>query len=903
MRPVRFATSLSIASLLATVPATTLATAPEGAGVQDAGTGAAPVTPPEAPATPPAAPATPPATPAAAPIVPTVTPADAAKPTDAQRAVVEERLSRALAARARIVLQREVVFLGILRNSKDLMREAVDRAPDNPFILRLAIDLASVLEEGDADSAAWLSEGLARLSRMEPDDEVLRLRRLLDAIERRQTAEARIEASRSLLTPEAIDRIGNRVAARIAFDLAMLLRRTGDNKGFEEHVLLALDLDPFFPEAAEIAAGYFRMSAPSVIDEVRALRGAMLANPMQESIALGLAELCMKHGAYQVAVSILEIEVRLHEARGVDADYDAMLTDLCLALWGAGRPDVAFILSSQRQSQLDRVLHQEIERQGMTMTLEERAKAHLPASPQFATAIAAMAVAESPKTAEVAVGNAAFAFEAQIDQLGKRKDPAKSTPAEDAAAKELVAELALESAMVQLWLGGKLDKAQAMLSRAAEFGPLSEGARARFDGWIALRQKDAAKAKTLLAPLAAGDLAAKLGLALAHEELAEKKDAARLLLEVARATPETAMGLWARARLWSLVGGKPVIMPDAAAIEEAAELPAGFAKVMRDGGNSMLLRVIPRQNEATAWDQLIFDIELINRSAWPLAVGPDGPIKDTSTVSASIHVPGEMPFPPQIVLVPIDRQFLIPPGETLRIPVDLSVTDASASLREDALSGAFVSLHAIINWRTTLTGFEPTQLGVEVESSVVHVSGERITREWVERALAQLRDRTQVPDPEYIALLSGALVRRTASPGLVPEDAAKALEGAGAVLADAALRLWPEARAWLIFACPKGKRVEEGKQAQDLLEVVAAGGVETAAAVPELEALDAVLRGDETPVVRKSWIAVRARRPEDPVIAASLESAHGDVRTFAADCKQWMIEARDERAKQLNLKK
>ena len=39
------------------------------------------------------------------------------------------------------------------------------------------------------------------------------------------------------------------------------------------------------------------------------------------------------------------------------------------------------------------------------------------------------------------------------------------------------------------------------------------------------------------------------------------------------------------------------------------------------------------------------------------------------------------------------------------------------------------------------------------------------------------------------------------------------------------------------------------------------------------------------------------------MIAASLDSVHGDVRTFAADCKQWMIEARDERAKQLNLKK
>jgi len=813
------------------------------------------------------------------------------EPSPEARALVRDRLARSLAARARIVLQREIVFLGILRNSSVLMDQALALSPDNPFIWRLAIDLAAVLEDGDPGASRRLSEGLSKVTALEPEDEVLRLRRLLDAIARRQTAEGRIEASNSLLTPEAVGKVGPRVAARIAFDLALLLRRTGDNAGFEEYLLRALDLDPYFPEATEVAAGYFRVHAPSPLDEIRALRSAALANPTREGPALSFAERCLQQGAYAAAASMLDVAVRMQEARGVDENYDGMIADFLVALWGIDQGEYGLAFAQRRQDRLDYLLQKEIEKQGMAMTPDEREKIHLPVSPVLATTVAAISNGIGRPRAEITVSNAAFAFKTVLDQMAKRGAP-----------KDDMATVALQSAFVQLWLGGPVDKAQELMSRAADGGPLTDSARARFDGWIALRQGDAARAKTLLEPVAEADPPAKLGLALAHEALGEKRDAARRMLEVARATPANAMGLWARARLFAMLGKTAEVMPGAREIESAATLPPAFVKLVRDGGTSMLLRVIPRQTRVRPWDQVLFDVELTNRSAWPLSVGPDGPIKDSVALSASIHVPGEIPAVPQIVIAPIDRQFVIEAGGVLRVPVDLSITDASVNLRDDALSGAFISLHSIINWRTTATGFEPSQIGVEVESPVVHVEGERVTREWVERSIDRLRDTTQAPDPEIIALLSAALVRKTTAPAMLPEDAAKALEGVGPLLADAAARLWPEARAWLVFACPKGKRIEQGKEAQDLLDVVAAGGVELAAAVPELEPLDAVLRADEHPLVRISWIAVRSRRPEDPVLVSALGAKDELTRSYAEDCKQWMIEARDERAKQLNLK-
>ena len=210
MRPVRIAASFSVASTLLVAPAW---------GQEQGAAAAAQV----------------------APDVATV------PPTEAQRALISDRLARSLAARARIVLQREIVFLGVLNNSKKLMQMALALEPENPHIWRLAVALAAVLEDGDPDAAVLLSQGLAKLNRLEPDDEVLRLRRVLDTVNQRQTVEARVDALQAMLTEKAIGTLGADAAARVAFDQALLLRRTGDSAGFERNLILALDLDPTSP--------------------------------------------------------------------------------------------------------------------------------------------------------------------------------------------------------------------------------------------------------------------------------------------------------------------------------------------------------------------------------------------------------------------------------------------------------------------------------------------------------------------------------------------------------------------------------------------------------------------------------------------------------------------------------
>jgi len=829
----------------------------------------------------------------AAPAAVQATPAPT--PSAAQVALYRERLSRSFAQRARNLLQGSQIYLGMLESSKALLGLSTELAPDNPFIWRLALDLATTMEDGDPAAAELASTALRRLNQLDPDNELVRLRVLLDAIEKRQTAEARIEAYRSLLEPDAIARIGNVVASRIAFDHAVLLRRTGDLEGFERELLRAIDLDPAFPDAIELAAGYFRMRAPTRAIEAQALRMAVIANPLRTPAALGLASLCLESGAYSVAADILKIEAKVLDAPRPDPVLDAVLTDLCVALWGAGRTAEAFEAIALRQQSLDQTLLDELDRQNAVLSPAERNEIRMPIAPSLGTAVAAMANSLGGADAAIGVKNAAVSYQTTIEGIERLGREATSDEARENAEKQAAAQR-LEGAWSLLWLNGDLPQAKRWIAEAVDRAPISDDAKARFDGMIAFREGKTAEARTLLEPIAERDLAGGVGLAMVLEAEGDLRGAGRRYLAAARKSPQSAMGVWSRDRLWKLLGQQPSVIEGAEEVAAAAALPPAFLELMRDGSRKVLVRVRPRALELRPWDPLLFDIELVNLSDWSLAISREGPIADTMTINASVTVPGRTPGPPPFALVALDRSLTIPARGTIVIPVDASLTDASATLRDDPISGAFLSLQGIMNWRTTATGLEAGPLGSEGDSPLVHVQGEVLTAEWVKDRLAALADPAQLPDPETIAMLAHAHRKVDRDPTDVLPGVAEALAGSGTVLADAARRLWPEARAWLVYAAPHGRGV-----AND----AASGEADNAAnegVVPGLEPLMQALSEDSEFFPRLAWISVRSLRPEDAVLAQTLELKDERLASFAKSCRAWLIDLQEERRRELNLR-
>jgi hypothetical protein len=317
---------------------------------------------------------------------------------------------------------------------------------------------------------------------------------------------------------------------------------------------------------------------------------------------------------------------------------------------------------------------------------------------------------------------------------------------------------------------------------------------------------------------------------------------------------------------------------------------------MRDGSRKVLVRVRPRALEMRPWDPLLFDIELVNLSDWSLAISREGPIADTMTINASVTVPGRTPGPPPFALIALDRSLTLPARGAIVIPVDASLTDASATLRDDPISGAFLTLQGIMNWRTTATGLEAGPLGSEGDSPLVHVQGEVLTAEWVKDRLAALADPTQVPDPETIAMLAHAHRKVDRDPNEVLPGVAEALAGSGTTLADAARRLWPEARAWLVYAVPHGRGVADAAASGE------ADGAASEGVVPGLEPLMQALSEDTEFLPRLAWISVRSLRPEDAVLSQTLEFKDERLASFAKSCRAWLIDLQEERRRELNLR-
>jgi hypothetical protein len=835
--------------------------------------------------------------------------ADAANPDrandalEAQRAVYGERLSRVLTQRARNLLQRDQVYLGMLESAATLMRLSTELAPESPQIWRIALDLATTMEDGDADAAAFASLALRKLASLDPANEVVRLRALLDVIDRRQTAEERIEAYQRLLASDALAVVGAPVASRVAFDLALLLRRTGDIDGFERELLRSIDLDPSFPDATELAAGYFRMRAPTPAIEAQALRLALMANPVRTPAALALASLCLEQGAYSVAADILGVGADVLDMPKPDPVLDGVLTDLAIALWGAERIDEAFDRFALRQQALDRMLLSEVDRQNMLLSIEERTSIQMPVAPSFATVYAALTNSIGRADADIALKNMQVSYETQMTSIKQREERAETSDEERARARVELAAVKLQAAWALLWLGEDAAQAERWIGEASSQAELSDDARARFDGMLAFRRGAFADARTLLEPIAARDVAAGIGLAMTLEAMGDTRGAARQHLTIARSAPATAMGVWARDRLWRILGTTPTVFDGAEEVTRAATLPAEFLELMRNGSRKLLLRVRPHATSVRPWDPLLFDIEIVNMSAWPLAISQEGPIADTITVSAAVNVPGRAPAIPPLSLVAIDRSLVIPPRASVVIPVDVSLTDASLPLRDDPLNGAFVSVHGILNWRTTERGLEAGPLGSEGESALVHVRGESVTAEWIAQKLAELAEPSRMPDPEVIAMLAHTHRKVVREPDEFEPEVQQALAGSGQLLADAVERMSQEARAWLIFAAPHAPVVDSSTASS------AAGSAELEAKlallkapVPELEPMMRVLSEDEDYLPQLSWIAVRVLRPEDESLTKALASTDPRIARFAALQRSWLVDVQEERRRELNLR-
>jgi tetratricopeptide (TPR) repeat protein len=748
------------------------------------------------------------------------------------------RLADELARNAVHLLYGRALTVEGLEAAGLLLDEAVALDRDNAELWRLRLDVAALAERDDDRRRA-----LAHLVRLDPADEVVRLKWLNLEIDKQQTVEVRVAEYRRLLAPERRAELGAAVASRLAFDLALLERRRGDSQAFARWLAEAVSLDSTNREAAALAAGFFRMNVNDPFAEAELLVALLLADPMDRTAQTTLAAHLLEHGAYTAAERLYLIAVRSH--RAARADVADLMADLALTQWARGDAAGALVTIHERQREVDTQFRMRLLRDRPELTPLERARYSAPISPVLATVRAAIYVRTGHEQAGQFVRRAIETYETQIAALGE----------EDEADAGRIARLHLEAAWVMLWLGGDTERATEYVERAGRYRPLSDAAVARFNGWASLRRGEFETALELLRPHGRHDSAAGLGVATVLLELGQRRAAAQELLAIARSRPGSLIGVWAADVLLELLGQRVPLSREAAEMERlVSAVPAVIDRFAEQPTTAVSIRLLPSKTVFSAYEPLLVHLEIANHAPFPLAIGRDGPISSQLVIQPRAQlagVPPIGPIPPHVV--DIGRRLRLMPRERLIVPVDLRWTRLGLVMDRSPLPGAIIRAKATLNATTSPAGTVMAGLmGSEFETAPLRVDGARMSLSWLEEALEQTLHAGPFPDLSRVALLS-----HIAATPLTPQTQPlhrQVIRDALAALVEVFPRLDGVSQAWLLVTMPQSQN---------------------------LEPIIAMARRTQNRHVHLAYIVFHATGTEDPMFDAAMRGGDATLRRLA----------------------
>lgn len=746
----------------------------------------------------------------------------------------DKALAALLARRANQIVSVDPLTAAAIDVARHLYDLAMELDPLDTELRRNALNLAR-LSDDDAARRRLVESMVAA----EPEDDVLRLERINDVLERYQTAESLSAAYDRLLEPATVSSLGSAVGSRIALDAAILRQRMEDPLGFADRLSQASALDPSNKAAAATAAGYFRMRIDDPFAQGELLVNLLLADPTDVVSQAAVARHLLEHGAYRGAARLHRLVAEtFRTARRFPPDD--LVADLALSQWASGDALAARTTIRTRQLELNALARARAAQERPDMSIEERGAVTTPLSLLLATVQMAMrdVAGEEPDVERLRL------LRQQLENSTRLPEPPSA---------EARAEATLELAWLMLWLGRDAEAATALLQQAEALQPLNDAAKARFAGWIALRRGDAASAIEQLTPLAESDLAAAAGLGLALHAAQDDMGAMRHLASVAARSPGSVLGVWARRRLESIMAA-PVAPSDlAAALERLAmSIPTVIDRLPTEPGRIVSLRIEPVETHILSYEPVRARITLTNTAPFALGIGADAPIKPTLIIEPRLFVAGANLPDPSPVIVEVSRRLRLAPRESISFVVDLSQTSLGDALAGLAIQGAGVELRATLNYMLLENNaIAPGILGVTARPAPLRVEGVRITPEWLDDALASIAEPDSPQDVVRMALLAECV----ASPFARTNDAVTArADRIVEELAKSFVKLDSTAQAWVLGVLPRGDRLETVRQ---------------------------VARGVDNDLVRIAYLFSNVTRRDDPMLEAALRSDKPRQRAFA----------------------
>ena len=790
------------------------------------------------------------------------------------------RLAASFDAISSELLSRPGILAPQLELAFGLALVATELDPDSALAWRRLLEISTALEGDVPDGAKIRRQAIEKLVKLEPGDDVMRLRLLLDRIEGRPTAQERVAAYQTLLEPENLSRLGPEAGARIAFDLALLQQRIGDMNAFALRIAQAVQLDPSFPQAADMAAGLFRSVTPTPIDEAELLAIAYTASPGDAVIARSLADLVLASGAYVHADDLFDLVGLLYPS--TSPIQDTLTADRMLALWGDRRNQDARDLAERSiRSRRNRVKQQLI-REGVDQADVEQLK--VPPAAGISLVLAVIESRDGDRTQRDAAVSTLFdSYRFDLDEIERRTklieenpdldDDQRSNMLESVA--KLQAGIFADQAWARAWFGwtpassstDDLDDGgqQARLSLddllkgALRGDAIDEDQEKVIRGWAAMERKDFDQARALLAPGTESSPYAEAGIALLDEAEGSRKEAARRYLKVYNARPGTLVGLWCRSRLEAILDSKVPVTEQGELMGDMlkAILPDAVGRVVRDPRHGVLsITVEPKSLRTTAFEPMILDIKVTNVSSLKLAIGPDSPIAPTLAIVPDVVDIVDLPSVPTIdrqsqpLIVAMNQKFALDPQETMEVSIDLTSTRLAHDFTMGSVFGGSFKMRAVVNYEATASGnIDAGQFGREGLSPVFRIDGLDPLRgggSRLESIVEEMRGANTVSDAKDIAAMLQLVVQPPNRKAFLSEDVFRF------ATIDACLALPPLARAWAMSLVLPGsgntirlvdRLVADGTRPSMALALSRFSGTPTAnAIVAGLESEDPLIR-------------------------------------------------------------
>ncbi len=498
----------------------------------------------------------------------------------------------------------------------ELIAGARSLIPPDSELIRLEIEARAAGMQDDR-----VLELTRELLRVEPDDQVAQLRLAIATVQRRQSAEGRLEAYEQILGARGAS-FDKAVRSSLAVDAALLAREWGSERLFIDYLLMATSLDRSNKEAAVLFASHFLAASSDPLERADLLTNVVLSDPLDPEALQNLSLELVQHGAYRGAFALLQHTIDLYNLRR-EAMPLRMRVELTLAEWNTKGTDQLIDYTQV----LEETLAQRIagEREFATLNGLDPGPEKLPLLPLELEALRlAAAVIKRDDAMKQRMLDKCLQVGANSipDLLASDPDPVIAQHRADA--------MRLTLLWCRAFAGLDVEGIKTELDYfTAEGTPseLGETAEQRFRGWLALLEGDIPTARSLLGPIVERDRHAKWAMGLLEEQHGDERKALRHFAEIAQKYPNTAIGTAAWFRTQELHGAPLVRSPSAEQLSnEGEDLVEYLQSVFPAPSAYMALEVSHVESPVDAMGGGELEITVRNRSASDLAIGARSPV-------------------------------------------------------------------------------------------------------------------------------------------------------------------------------------------------------------------------------------------------------------------------------------